>query len=195
VHGWLIAALLAHARVVAADPDWQAARTGLVVEASAGGGILRHGPWGIVFSVFAQSNDVARFETPVVGGALGAGLWLQPRVALTARVTALAFHTSLLDADRVARTVVDSFVGPELQYWLAPLQGPLTGQPTLWIAGGMGVAILAGTHDYQAYGLGLDARVGYAAGPVQLSIEATEGIFDLRFNVITAVFTVGVQNL
>ena len=193
-HGWLIAATLV-ARTAAADPDWQETRTGLVVEASAGGGILRHGPWGIVFSVFAQSNEVARFEALALGGAVGAGLWLQPRVALTLRATALAFRTARLDPSHVARTVVDSFVGPQLQYWLAPLHGPLTGEPTLWIAGGMGVAILAGTHDYQAYGLGLDARVGYAMGPLQLSVEATEGIFDLRFNAITAVFTVGYQNL
>ena len=59
----------------------------------------------------------------------------------------------------------------------------------------MGVAILAGTHDYRAYGLGLDARVGYAVGPLQLSVDAAEGIFDLRFSTITAVFTVGYQNL
>ena len=185
----------ARARVVAAEPDWQAERCGLVVEASVGGGGLYHGAWGIVLSVFQQTDGVARFGTVALGGALGIGLWIQPRTALTVRATALRFRSSQLDASGVARTVIDSFVGPELQYWLSPLQGPLSGRPSLWIAGGMGVAILAGTHDYRAYGLGLDARVGYAVGPLQLSVDAAEGIFDLRFSTITAVFTVGYQNL
>ena len=193
----VVALVAARASIAAAEPepDWQAERCGLVVEASVGGGGLYHGAWGIILSVFQQTDDVARFGTVALGGALGAGFWIQPRTAVTARVTALGFRSSQLDASTAARMAVDAFVGPNVEYWLSPLQGPLTGRPSLWIAGGMGLAILAGTHDYRAFGFGLDGRVGYAVGPLQLSVEATEGIFDLRFNTITAVFTVGYQNL
>ncbi len=155
----VLAVLTARAR---AD-DWQDARRGLVFEASVGGGGIYHGPWGPLLSVLEPSDKVQAFAAFAAAGAVGVGGWLGPRVALTARIEGNAFRD-----DRLT-----SFVGPDLQYWLPPLSGPLTGEPTLWLGGGLGAAFARPF----AAGLGIDARAGIAIGALQLSIEGTEGIF------------------
>ncbi len=170
-------------RTARAD-DWQDRRCGLAFDASLGAGSVYHGPWGPLLSVLEPSNQVESFAALAVAGSASVGGWLAPRVALMGRVAVAGFRSSHLGA----------FVGPNLQYWLPPLSGPLTDEPRIWLAGGVGVA-LARPFDV---GVGIDARVGIALGDLQLSVEGTEGIFHGSSGntvTLTATFLVGFQLL
>jgi hypothetical protein len=179
----VLVATVASASAARAE-DWQDRRGGLVLEASLGAGSVYHGPWGPLLSVLQSSSQVESFAAVAAAGSASAGGWLGPRVALTGHVAVAGFRSSHLAA----------FVGPDLQYWLPPLSGPLSDEPRIWLAGGVGVA-LARPYDV---GVGIDARVGLALGDLQLSVEGTEGIFhgsDGNTVTISAVFLVGFQLL
>jgi hypothetical protein len=149
---------------------------------------MHHGPWGLIFSIFTQSDNIATFERPAIAGGVGIGGWLTPHVALTGRFVGTGF----VDPTD-ARTSITALVGPGLQYWLPPLSGVLSGRPSLWLGGGVGLAVLAGSE--RAYGVGGDARAGYASGPFQIAIEGTESIFHFKLDTITLLLTIGYQNL
>lgn len=117
---------------------------------------------------------------------LGAGVFVSPRLAVSLRAAAVT-----VEADE--RRIIQSFVGPSLQYWPAS---------NVWIGGGVGLGTLrlAGTTStITEHRLGLDLRAGFTFNPESthswnLSIEAAPAMFDFGYTTGVA-FLLGYQHL
>ncbi len=99
----------------------------------------------------------SRLDSPFYGAGIGAGFWLSPRSALTARITYAAYRNVSGDDSNDDRHV---FFGPGLQYWVTHWA---------WVSGGAGMTVYNRRVDVSPFqtsvGLGFDARAGLSVGP------------------------------
>lgn len=99
----------------------------------------------------------------------GVGGWLNPQLALTARIAAVGLSENEI-------SVTHAFLGPALQYWLTD---------QLWLGGGVGLTsfrVSDGFSAAQVEGFGFDVRAGYSLNvggenTLHLSVELIPGFY------------------
>jgi hypothetical protein len=138
-------------------------RRGMTVELNIGAGFI----WA------RNEGESSDTEGALAGLDLGVGGWLNPNMALTARIAGATYSPE----DGVRFT--QGFFGPSLQYW---------SDDHLWFGGGIGLAFAAVNFegaDEQPdpeTGLGFDLRAGYtfttgSENTFNVSLEYTPGFF------------------
>ncbi|HEY5946226.1 MAG TPA: hypothetical protein VIV40_12075 [Kofleriaceae bacterium] len=140
-------------------PQPRSLHSGLTFEANLGIG------W-----IHASTENDSDTRGGIGGLSLGLGGWLNPKLALTARI---AGSTVSVEGGNVS----DIFFGPSLQYWV---------DDHFWLGGGLGLGLYAVNPDVgdsdSISGLSFDLRVGYtfntgSAHSFNASFELTPGRF------------------
>jgi hypothetical protein len=136
-------------------PDARALRSGSTFEAGIGLGLVR--------------SDSDETGIGLGGFGVGVGSWFGPQFAVSARLAGVS-------AEDGGRRGNHMFLGPSLQWWL---------NDHIWLAGGLGLAILAvGGDDVDVnLGLGVDLRAGVTLtsgkqDSFNLSLELTPSRYD-----------------
>jgi opacity protein-like surface antigen len=139
-------------------------RQGLTFEANLGLGFLQA-------SSDTQDSDT---ETALGGLDLGLGAFINPNLAISARVAGVTY------SDDVS-TISAVFFGPSAQYWV---------MPNVWVGGGLGLGVARASIDLggstasdSETGFALDLRAGYTFNPnakhsFNASIELTPAFIE-----------------
>jgi hypothetical protein len=128
----------------------------------------------------AVSGTPGDADMALAGAALGVGGWINPRLAVTGRLTTVPVD---LGQSGATGTGFIGFLGPSAQYWI---------NEHFWLGGGAGLATFrllgaectGGMPTCGVNGIGLDARAGYAFGTgkhnLHVSLEAMPGVFSVN---------------
>lgn len=155
-------------------------RNGMTGELNIGIGWLR------VSNEYASDTS----DAGLAGLSLGLGGWLNPKLALTARIAGVTYSED-------GGSLTEAFFGPSLQYWA---------DDHFWLGGGVGLGVVrldTDVGDDSVTGFAFDLRVGYTfnlgtENTFNASFELNPGFFsdngaDATFTGIG--FLVGYQHL
>ncbi|HTR53509.1 MAG TPA: hypothetical protein VMJ10_22605 [Kofleriaceae bacterium] len=118
-------------------------------------------------------------DAALAGADVSLGGWLNPQLAVTVRIAGVQVKNTVGGVTTPSSGEdIHGFVGPNVQYWLAP---------NIWVGGGIGLSVAAEsgtdcTSNCSSTGFGFNLRAGYAiplGGPhtLSLSVETNTGFY------------------